>query len=211
MSDTPTGETVTHSDSKTTETAQASVKDNASDLAEEHKKAAEQAQMRANQLENELKKIKEAEEARKAKELEEQNEWKTLAEQREAKLKEIEEQREAEQRQAELKSGTSEVFNEFSQEVVEIAKEAGMGLVDVTDEAKAELKAKLEKIQSRVVKDSTPTPNNPNTASAASTAEQLIEQLRYGSRQQKQEAKNSLIGSLEAVKQMKRMSGYRDQ
>lgn len=212
MPDTPTGETGNAGDSKTTGQPTATPQVNAVDPAEveRQKKAAEQAQMRANQLENELKKFKEEQAAAKAKELEEQNQFKSLYEQEKAKREEIETERETSKRQAELTTATDTVLGEFSQEVVEIAKDAGLGLSDNTEEAKAALKEKLAKIQEKVVKNSTPTPNNPSTGSATPSAEQQIETLRYGSAQDKQRVKTDLIGNLGAVKAMKQMAGYQD-
>lgn len=212
MADTPTGETANPGDSKTDGQPTAAPAANAVDPAELERirKEAEQAKMRANQLQNQIDEAKKAEEARKAKELEEQNEFKSLYEQSQARLKEIEEAQERENRQKELDSGTQEVLGQFSQEVVEIAKEAGIALNDTTDEAKAQLKEKLEKIQSKVVKESSNTPNNPNTSTTVSQ-DQIYEQMRYGDPKTRQSAKSQAINSLEAVKQMKQMAGYRDQ
>src|SRR6185437_14544568 len=65
MADTPTGETVTpEAPSNSTGTTTAPVTDNSSADVEAAKKEAEQARMRANQLENELKKVKDVEAAR---------------------------------------------------------------------------------------------------------------------------------------------------
>lgn len=183
MADTPNGETATPGDSKTTETTTATPQVNAVDTAEVErlKKEAEQARMRAQQLENELKAKREAEEAEKAKQLEEQNQYKSLWEQSQAKLKEAQEQREREERQKAIESGTQEVLSQFSKEVVEIAKEAGLSLNDTTDEAKNLLKEKLEKIQSKVVRDAQPTPNNPanrSTTNNLPSGDEMKEALR---------------------------------
>lgn len=207
------GETTTPGDSKTQVSATTPAQGNVVDPAEleRQRKAAEQAQMRANQLENELKRIKDEQAAQKAKELEEQNQYKSLYEQEKARLEEITSQQEAQKRQAELAQATDSVLGEFSQEVVEIAKETGLGLTDDSDEAKAALKAKLENIQKKVVKTSTPAPNNPNPNMAQPADAQKLETLRYGEGQVRQQVANDLIGNLAAVKAMKAMAGYQDQ
>ena len=87
--------------------------------------------MRANQLENELKKREAAEEAAKLKQLEENNEWKSVAEQNRIKLEALEAEREADERAKELAAAKQEVFKEFPAEVIELAEETGLNLSDV--------------------------------------------------------------------------------
>lgn len=149
---TPTGETVKPGDSQTTVTTTAPVQGNAVDPAEVERlrKEAEQAKMRANQLENQLKERQAKEEAERQKQLEENEEWKTIANQKDARLKEIEAEKEQEQRQKELKAATDSVLSEYPEAVQEIAKEAGISASDSTDEAKEALKAKLERIKEKL-------------------------------------------------------------
>lgn len=169
------------------------------------KKEAEQARMRANQLENELKKKKEAEEAAKLKQLEEQNEWKSVAEQERAKREALEQEREAEERAKTLSTAKQEIFKGFPAEVIEIAEETGLGLTEDTDEARAALKEKLDKINARVVKTSTPGPNNPQTPSpVAANRQELIKQAKYGNR----EARMKVISTIPAVQEMRRQAGF---
>lgn len=169
------------------------------------KKAAEQAQMRVNQLENEAKKREAAEEAARLKQLEENNEWKSVAEQNKAKLEAMEAEREAEQRSKELTDARNEVFKSFPAEVIEIAEDAGLGLSDTSEEAKEAFKAKLEKISAKVVTKAPVTPNNPAnpTAPDADRAEKL-KRMAYGDKQ----ARAEIISALPGVEAMRKMAGF---
>ena len=169
------------------------------------RKEAEQARMRANQLENELKKKADEEEAARLKQLEENEEWKQLAEQERIKRETLEQGLEAEKRDRELKAATSEVFSQFPKEVVEIAEEVGLALSDVDDSAKDALKAKLDKIAAKVATEAKVTPNNP-AAPATAPKEELLTRMRNGDRT----ARAEVIGNLESVKAMRRMAGLSD-
>jgi TolA-binding protein len=166
MSDTPTpGETVVQGEPKNDATNQSTpppavkAEDNAA--VEQLKKELAQAQMRANQLENERKKLDEAEQRKKEKELEEQNQFKTLYEQEAAKRKELEEAQEQEKRQKEVAEKKSEVFADYSDEVRVLAEEAGMSLTDTDEEAVQAFKEKLDKIKA-LVPGPKVSSNNPN-------------------------------------------------
>lgn len=142
---------------------------------ESARKKAEQAEMRANQLANELKAMKEADEARKAKELESKEEFKTLYEQEKAKREEIERERETEAQRKALKKASKTILADYSDEVRATAEDLGMSLSENTDDAVAEFKAKLDKIQARVGNQRV-TPNNPRRQS--SQQEYSREELR---------------------------------
>lgn len=135
---------------------------------EQAKREAEQARMRANQLENELKKIQEEQEAARQKQLEEKEEFKTLYEQTQSRLREIENAQAEADRQATLTAATTEVFKEYPEAVVELAKTAGLGLSDDSDAAKASLKEKLDAFKAKVG-GSAPTVNPNNPAAPAPT------------------------------------------
>jgi hypothetical protein len=206
MADTPTGETVTPGDSQTTvPTTSTPSQDNVSAAEVERlRKAAEQAEMRANQLKNELDKKKAEDEAARLKQLEENEEWKQLAEQSKIKLEEFENAREAEQRQATLKTATTEIFSQFPDEVKEIAEETGLTITEDTDEARIALKAKLEKIATKVVKSRDVTPNNPaNPAVPQGERTALLQRMGNGDR----EARAQVIGNLPGVKEMRKIAG----
>lgn len=207
MTDTPTGDPGVEPKNDATPSVPASAPVNTVDTAEVErlKKEATQAQMRANQLENELKKREAAEEAARLKQLEENNEWKSIAEQNKAKLEALEAERESEQRSKELLTAKQEVFKEFPAEVIELAEETGLSLADSTDEAKEALKAKLEKISARVVTKAPVTPNNPANPNPpdADRAEKL-KRMAYGDKQ----ARADVIGSLPGVEAMRKMAGF---
>lgn len=207
MSDTPQGETATtealKNEANPTPAPQANVVDPAE--VERLRKAAEQAQIRANQLENELKKTREAEEAAKLKQLEENNEWKSVAEQNRAKLEALEAEREAEARSKELSSATKEVFSEYPPAVQELATELGVGLADTTDEAREALKTKLEGIKAKVGVTDKVTPNNPNNVvDPAVNREEVLTRMKYGDKQ----ARESVISALPGVDAMRKQAGW---
>lgn len=139
---------------------------NAVDTAEVEKarKEAEQARMRAAQLENQLREKEAAEAAAKAKQLEEKEEFKTLYEQTQAKLNEIQETQAATERAGQLKNATEEVFKDYSADAVELARTAGLSLTDDSDTAKAALKEKLDTFQAKVGSAPQPrvNPTNPS-------------------------------------------------
>lgn len=171
------------------------------------KKQAEQAEMRANQLANQLKKKEEAEEAAKLKQLEDKEEWKSVAEQERAKREALEQEREVEERAKVLATARQEIFKGFPTEVIEIAEETGLGLTEDTDEARAALKAKLDSINAKVVKTSTPGPNNPAAPSVVSgDRNDLIKRAKYGDR----EARRQVISTIPAVQEMRRLAGLSD-
>lgn len=206
MTDTPNSETVVGPKNDATPSVPAP-QVNTVDTAEVErlKKEAAQAQMRANQLENELRKREAAEEAARLKQLEENNEWKSVAEQNRAKLEALEAEREAEERSKELAAAKQEVFKQFPAEVIELAEETGLSLSDATEDAKEALKAKLEKIQSKVVTSKPVTPNNPaNPNPPDADRSEKLKRMAYGDKQARQE----IIGSLPGVEAMRKMAGF---
>lgn len=206
MTDTPNSETVVVPKNDATPSVPAP-QVNTVDTAEVErlKKEAAQATMRANQLQNQLDKKAAEDEAAKLKQLEENNEWKSVAEQNRAKLEALEAEREAEQRSKELATAKQEVFKEFPAEVIELAEETGLSLTDTTEESKEALKAKLEKIQSRVVTKAVVTPNNPANPNPpdADRAEKL-RRMAHGDKQ----ARAEIISSIPGVEAMRKMAGF---
>lgn len=181
MADTPTGETVTPEAPSNNVTATATPGVNAIDTAEVERlrREADQARMRANQLQNQLDEQKKKEEADKLKQLEDNNEYKTLYEQAQAKLEETDRQRQAEEKQKEIKSVQDKLLEGYSDEVKQLAQEAGMGLTEPSDDAVAALKAKLDKI-STMVSSKGVGPNNPltNNSKPKLTGDELKVALR---------------------------------
>lgn len=140
------------------------------------RKQAEQAEMRANQLQNQLKAKEEAEAEAARKKLEENQEFKTLAEQERARREELEAKIEAEERAKELASQKAEVLKDFPDEVKGLAEDAGIELTDTSDEAVAAFKERLDKVSKRVnVKVA---PNNPGVLPQKSANDFTREELR---------------------------------
>jgi len=204
MADTPTGETVTpEAPSNSTGTTTAPVTDNSSADVEAAKKEAEQARMRANQLENELKKVKDAEAAAKQKQLEEKEEFKTLYEQTQSQLDELKRNAEAAERQAELSKASQDVLKEYPQNVQELAKTAGLTLTDDSEEAVKALKDKLDTFKNTLGTGSTPRANNPRVISPEqATHEETMAKIRGGDKQ----ALSGYIQELPAIKRMKEIA-----
>ena len=148
------------------------------------RKEAEQAKMRANQLENQLaeaqRKIAEAEQAK----LQEKEDYKTLWEQANAQLVEKTTAEEQAAFQAAVSKKESEVTSQYSEEVLEIAKTAGLTLTGVDEESATAFKAKLDKISEKVGSTAKNRPENRNSVVNPDTIsrEQAIERLRQGDR-----------------------------
>lgn len=171
MADTPTGETATPQVLENNTNGSGTVTPPAPAVVEEPKtedsvvaqlrKEKEQAEMRANQLANQLKSREEAEAEAKAKELEEQNKFKELYEQERAKREAIESETEKREREAELQKTRETVLADFSDEVKTLAQEAGMELTDTADDSVAAFKEKLTKISKMVGNGGKVAGNNP--------------------------------------------------
>lgn len=177
---------------------------------EKAKREAEQARMRTNQLENELKKAKDKQAEADRKQLEEKEEFKELYEKTQEELTQIRSDREAEERKAKLNSETETVFKDYPESVVEVAKTAGIALSDDSEVGRAALKEKLDSIKSKVDPDgkapvSSNNPNNP--APAAPERAQLIKEMREGGAVGDDRAAYKYIGSLDSVKRMREIAG----
>lgn len=146
--------------------------------AEMAKKEAEKARMEANMLRNKLAEIEKAEADRRAKELEEQNEFKTLYEQEKAERERLIYEKEQSERKALLQGEQAQVLAAYPAEVREIAEEAGISLTDATEEAKAILKTKLDKIAEKIGTVNRITPNNTRSDNRSLSREELIAQYK---------------------------------
>lgn len=208
MADTPQGETVVQEPPKNDVTPVAApapqVNNSDNSDVEAARKETEQAKMRANQLENELKKIKEAQDKAKAQELEEQEQWKTLAEQNQAKLDEFQKEKEENETKETLRLAQDTIFAEFSPEAIEVAKEAGLSLTEDSDAAKEAFKVKLQKISDKVVSTSTVTPNNPGSVPEPNNRAELVQRMRAGDK----EAQTKVISELKSLDFMRAQAGY---
>lgn len=140
----------------------APVADNKSADVEQAKREAEQARIRANQLENEKRALQEKLDAQERTKLEEKEEFRTLYEQTNAKLNDVLEAQASQDRLKELATATDEVFKDYSPKAVELAKVAGLGLTDTSETAVNALKEKLDVFQGEVGSaPAAPSPNNP--------------------------------------------------
>lgn len=128
------------------------------------RKEKEQIEMERNQLRNKLQAEEDAKAKAEAKKLEEKEEYKTLFEQEKAKREAIEQAQAEEQRKKELETQRTTVLAEYSDDVKAVAEDAGVALADVTDEAIADFKGRLDKIQTRLG-NKTVTANNPSAPS----------------------------------------------
>jgi TolA-binding protein len=163
----PAGETGTPKAPENVTPTQAPTQGNAGDAAvEQLRREKEQAEMRANQLANQLRTKEEAEATAKAKELEEQNQFRELYEQEKAKNEGFVSEREAEENRKELEKAKSGVLSDYSDDVKSLAEDTGVTL-DSTDEAQvAAYKGKLEKIKASLGGISKVGPNNPGKPSS---------------------------------------------
>lgn len=217
MADTPNGETVTpeslSNDGILSTTPVVNV-DTAE--VEKLKKEAAQAQMAANQARNELDRIKQEQEAARQKQLLEKEEFKTLYEQTQSRLDEITNAQAAQERQAEITAATNDVFKDYSQDTIELAKLAGLGLSDDSDSAKAVLKEKLDAFQAKVGNNApTVLSNNPRQIAPQTVdAATLVAREHIGgeSIMAMESAKGNIkpqleyISGLSAIKKMRQMA-----
>lgn len=129
---------------------------------EKLRKEKEQAEMRANQLQNQLKAKEEAEATLRQKELEEQNKFKELFEQEKAKREAVEAEQEAAEKKKALEEAKTAVLADYSDDVKTLANEAGLSLTDSDEASVSAFKEKLDKISKLVGATQKVGPNNPN-------------------------------------------------
>jgi len=147
------------------------------DAAEANKRA-EQAQMEANMLRNKLKAFEDAQATAQAKDLEDREEYKALYEQEKKRAEELAFERTETERKQVLAGEEAKLLADYPEAVKEIVKETGVSLTDATDEAKAELKSKLDRIAERVGGKLPVTPNNTRTVNNPESREELLAQFR---------------------------------
>lgn len=213
MADTPTGETVTAGDSQTLVQTSAPVPGNAVDPAEVERlrKEAEQAKMRANQLENELAAKRQAEADAQAKKLEEDGQLKEALAAERAEKQRLLDEKDAAERSALLNKETGDVLSKYSPAVVDIAKTAGLSLVDDSDEAKADLSKKLDDIAAKLGGQARVDSNNPPVSTPPTQSKEALlgamgdPSLRPRDRDA---AGLKYISGLETIKAMKEAAGY---
>ncbi len=126
------------------------------------RKRAEQAEMQANMLRNQLAAKEKAEAESKARELEEQNQFKTLYETEKSKREAIEAAQAEAERRAALKAESEKVLSEYPDAVKALAEKTGLSLSDTDEASVAAFKAKLEDVRG-IIKEPKVTANNPGT------------------------------------------------
>lgn len=169
-------------------------------------KEADKLRMELSMLRNKLTKAEQEQSARDKAELEEKENFRELYERNQKQLEDYQAKEDAAQRSATLSLATDSVLKDFSVEVAEIAKTAGLGVADDTDEAKAELKAKLEAISKKVAPSQTTRVAGNNGAINAPQSPdraQLVKGMRFGDPASTREA----INGLSAIKAMKQQAG----
>lgn len=212
---TETATTTTPLQNEGTITSAPATDNTSTQLVEQAKREAEQARMRANQLENELKKFRDAQADAERKQLQEKEEYKQLWEKSESERRALEDARKEADRQASLIAATDAILKEYPQEVVEIAKTAGLSLTDGDEVATKALKEKLDAIKQRVTPGVRVTTNNPsNPTTPTMSREELVRRAAPGAPSPMAEAgaRNdksvvlSYISQLPAIQRMKEIS-----
>lgn len=212
MTDTPNpGETVVVEQVKNDAQATQSTSTTTAAEIEAARKRAEQAEMRANQLANQIAEREKADEIARQKQLEENNEFKTLYEREKAQREEMERQQEEASRSAQLANAKSAVFAEYPVEVVEVAEAAGLALSDDSEEAKAALKEKLEVIKSKVVTSQPAKVVGNNGVQPVSSEDAdhalLVQRMRYDDKTIADEARRTAISKIPGLAEMKKIAG----
>jgi chromosome segregation ATPase len=165
--ETPQGETQVVTDPKTN--ANPTVQTPAANPElEAARKRAEQAEMQANMLRNQLAAREKAEAESKARELEEQNQFKTLYDQEKARREAIEAAQAEAERKAALKEETNKVLSQYPDAVKSLAETTGLSLTDIDDASVEAYKTKLDKIKAQIPQAKV-TANNPSSTTPTIT------------------------------------------
>lgn len=178
MDDTTQVETASSSaPSNESGTTTAPIQDNRSSAElEAIRKELEQSRMRANQLANQLEDKAKAEAEAVKKQLEEKEEFKTLYEQTQSRLRDIEESQKVQEREKELTQATETIFKDYSSDVVDVAKTAGLSLADDSEASITALKEKLDTFKAKFG-GANPSPtsnNNHNPVPSSTDRNQLV-------------------------------------
>jgi chromosome segregation ATPase len=164
---TPQGETQVVTDPKTN--ANPTVQTPAANPElEAARKRAEQAEMQANMLRNQLAAREKAEAESKARELEEQNQFKTLYDQEKARREAIEAAQAEAERKATLAEETNKLLSQYPDAVKSLAETTGLSLTDIDDASVEAYKAKLDKIKAQIPQAKV-TANNPSSTTPTIT------------------------------------------
>ena len=194
--------------SNDTSTAATSPQDTSSEV-ERLRKEREAATYRANQLANQLAAKEKAEEEARAKKLEEEGKLKEALDLANQRLKSLEDEKERATTRALLDQETNNVLSKYNPAVVEIAKTAGLSLVDDSDEAKDDLTKKLDSIASKVGGQTKVQANNPApSVQTPVSREELVGKMRDNIQPRtRDELGRKAIGGLSAIKEMRQRAG----
>ena len=169
------------------------------------RKKAEQAEMRARQLENQAKAREEADEKARQKKLEEDEEYKELAARAQARADEAEAELERSKKGSAITAAQSTILSDYSSDVTELASTAGLVLSDDSDEAKAAFKVKLDAIAAKLGPTKKVVGNNGvRTPQTDDETERQKDTIRM--RVDKASGYRA-IGNLDALKQMRENAG----
>jgi len=162
------------------------------------RKQLQKEQMEKNMLRNKLDESEAQKAERERKELEDQQKWKEIAEQEKAARQTLEDELNGERRSAEIREASQKLFSEYSDDVVELAKDTGLSLEDATEEAQAKLKAKLDKIADKIQSATKPSANNPQISNAQPDRQAALENYIQNRRDPK--AWQELVSQIPSVK-----------
>lgn len=161
---------------------------------ESERKAREQAEMERNLLRNKVSEFEKAQAQAEADRLKEKEDYKTLWEQANAQLTEKLTAEEQAAFQAEVAKKESEVTSQYSEEVLDIAKTAGLKLDGVEDDSLEAFKTKLDKISEKVGGTAKNRPENrlPGVQNDEVARAQALERARQGDKTAVQDAVETL-------------------
>lgn len=175
-------------------------------------KKAEQAEMRARQLENEKLAREKADEEARNKKLEEDNEWKELAAREKQRADALESAQEEERKRTALKTAESTLLADYPDEVKEIISTTGLSLNDDSETAQAEFKSRLDAIAAKLPAAQKPKVqgNNgviPPSSSTDVEDAKLYQRMRFDDRELSESAKRTAIDKLPALAEMRKNAG----
>jgi len=163
------------------------------------RKELDQLRMRNNQLEKERQEREKKEQEAEQKRLAEKEEYKTLYERSRDELENIRKEREDAERRDKMSAVESSAFSEYSQEVQDIAKVAGLTLTSDDDTSIQEFKTKLETIKNKLPSNDKISGSNTLPENNKASREELLVRARQGDKK----AFSDVVAGLSAVKAMR--------
>jgi len=170
----------------------------------------EKLEMERNMLRKKLDQTSKELEQKTQKELEEKEDYRALAERALARAEALEKEKTDNESKVAREQANADVYSEFDPKVIEVAKTAGLGVTDDSDEARNQLKAKLEAIQEKIGGTPAPSPihNNPAPVVASEPERtQVLKKMQFDDRNIREQAIKTAVGSLDVIRAMKEQSG----